>query len=150
MNTPYEDHEQFEQGLRRILWELREYLSDIIVIGGWVPYLYRRYGGFEQWQSSLSRTGEVDILLASTLDTLGRKSLATILTEAGFKPESEGDRSAVWTGDVRQGEGIELFVPHVGVAGQIGSQRPIGGRTNPRQADLQSACRGFESPSATL
>lgn len=125
MNKPYDDYEQFESGLRRVLWELREYLNDIVVIGGWVPHLYRKYGGFDSWRSSLSRTGEVDILLTSALDTLGRRPLATILADAGFKPEGDRDRAAVWLGNAEQGEQIELFVPHVGVAGQIGSQRPI-------------------------
>jgi hypothetical protein len=35
--------------------EAVEYPSVIVIIGGWVPYLYKRYGGFESWQSETSR-----------------------------------------------------------------------------------------------
>lgn len=40
-----------ERPLRTILWELRPYLEDLVVVGGWVPYLYRHYGGFSDWRS---------------------------------------------------------------------------------------------------
>ncbi len=43
--------------LRRVLWELRDYLPDLILIGGWVPYLYRRYGGLGTWRSGESSGG---------------------------------------------------------------------------------------------
>jgi hypothetical protein len=117
---------QFEQALRRILWELREYLGDIVVIGGWVPYLYRVHGGFAEWRSSLSRTGEVDILLGSPLDTRGRRALTVILYEAGFLPSTDSGNSAVWIGEVEHGEKIEFLIPHTGPARQIGAVQPVG------------------------
>lgn len=120
-----DDFGQFEQGLRRVLWVLREYLNDIVVIGGWVPYLYRKYGGFSEWRSSLSRTGEVDVLLGSSLETRGRKAMTVILSEAGFLPRTDARRAAVWIGDVEQGEQIEFLAPHKGAAKQIGQLQPI-------------------------
>jgi hypothetical protein len=33
-----------ERAFTRVLWLLREYLPDLVIIGGWVPYLYRRWG----------------------------------------------------------------------------------------------------------
>ncbi len=42
MKNPLDDYEQFESALRRVIWALREYLTEIVVIGGWVPYLYRK------------------------------------------------------------------------------------------------------------
>lgn len=125
MSDAFEDSGQFEQGLRRVLWELREYLNDIVVIGGWVPYLYRKYGGFADWHSSLSRTAEVDVLLGSSLKALGRRPLATILAQAGFRPAADADPAAVWLGDVQQGDQIEFLVPHKGTARQIGLLQPI-------------------------
>lgn len=38
-----------------VLAALRPYLPDIVLIGGWVPELYRRYGGLS-WEGRLSRT----------------------------------------------------------------------------------------------
>ena len=125
VSDAFEDSGQFEQGLRRILWELREYLNDIVVIGGWVPYLYRKYGGFAEWKSSLSRTAEVDVLLVSSLEPLGRKPISTILDEAGFRPAADARPVAVWLGEVQQGEQIEFLVPHKGTARQIGLLQPI-------------------------
>lgn len=37
---------RYEAALRRILHTLAPYGDDLVVIGGWVPYLYQRYGGF--------------------------------------------------------------------------------------------------------
>lgn len=135
MNSALDDPGQFEQALRRILWELREYLDDIVVIGGWVPYLYREYGGFTEWRSSLSRTGEVDILIGSPLETRGRKAMTAILSEAGFLPTTDEKMAAVWIGEVEQGEKIEFLVPHKGTARQIGRLRPV-----ESQNDLAAIC----------
>lgn len=35
---------RYEHAFRRIIVELRPYLDEIVIIGGWVPYLYKRYG----------------------------------------------------------------------------------------------------------
>jgi hypothetical protein len=125
VNSALDELGQFEQALRRILWELREYLDDIVVIGGWVPYLYREYGGFSEWRSSLSRTGEVDILIGSPLETRGRKAMTVILSEAGFLPTTDEQRAAVWIGEVEQGEKIEFLTPHRDTAKQIGGLQPV-------------------------
>jgi hypothetical protein len=52
-----------EQMLRSILGELRPYQSDIVLIGGWVPYLYRHYGGFKPWRVPATLTFELDLLV---------------------------------------------------------------------------------------
>lgn len=53
---------RYERALRRILFELRPYRDEIVVIGGWVPYLYRRYGGFLMEREHLAdgRGGRAD------------------------------------------------------------------------------------------
>lgn len=43
-----------EQAFRRVLWLLRGYLPDLVIIGGWVPYLYKRFGG-DPWKGRQSR-----------------------------------------------------------------------------------------------
>lgn len=40
--------ERLERGVRAVLWELRDYLPDLVLIGGWVPHLHRRYGPFPE------------------------------------------------------------------------------------------------------
>jgi hypothetical protein len=40
--------ERLERGLRSVLWTLRDYLPDLVLIGGWVPHLHRRYGVFPE------------------------------------------------------------------------------------------------------
>ncbi len=125
MNDSPSDQRQFERGLRRILWELREYSNDLVLIGGWVPYLYREYGGFAKWHSSLSQTTELDVLIASSLETRGRRAISTILTKAGLRPVGEASSAAIWTGEAAYGEEIEFLIPHSGTARQIGQSRPI-------------------------
>ena len=38
------DLSHLERALRAVLWHLREHLTDLVLIGGWVPLLYRRTG----------------------------------------------------------------------------------------------------------
>ena len=122
------DQQQFEQGLRRILWALRDYLDDLMVIGGWVPHLYRRYGGFAEWRSDLSRTAEVDVLVPATLVPGGRPLVSALLHDAGFRPATEGNSAAVWENDPATGERIEFLVQHQGTARQIGRPRSLLGQ----------------------
>jgi hypothetical protein len=78
--------EVLERALQRILWELRPYLADIVIIGGWAPYLHRRYGSDASiWRSGLSLTADVDVLVTHDLSVNGRMPLAEILDAAGFK-----------------------------------------------------------------
>jgi hypothetical protein len=56
-----------EQRLLDLLWSIREYLPEILIIGGWVPHLYRQYGGFSAWSAELSFTYEMDVLVDRTL-----------------------------------------------------------------------------------
>ncbi|MDP9200419.1 MAG: hypothetical protein M3P26_00600 [Gemmatimonadota bacterium] len=42
--------------LQRVLVALGPYRDDVILIGGWVPYLYQRFGGFSHWEVDIART----------------------------------------------------------------------------------------------
>ena len=111
-----EPHRTTETGLQRVLLTLRPYLPDVILIGGWVPYLYRRYGSFSDWNSELSFTSELDVLLSSQrLQPSARPTLPELLREAGLQPVNEGEASAVWRGDAASDEEIEFLVPLTGV-----------------------------------
>lgn len=77
---------QGERQLRDVLLSLGEYRGDVTVIGGWVPYLYQRYGGFHDWKTNIARTTEVDVVVPSPLERRDRKPLAKVLEESGFVP----------------------------------------------------------------
>ena len=122
-----EGKDPLEQPLRRVLWVLRPYLPDLIVIGGWVPHLYRRYGGFAEWKSQLSGTAEVDVLVVEGMDIASRQPLVGILESAGFTSD-ELTRGAVWQNAPGTGEKIEFFVPHKGILGTTGKVRSLNGQ----------------------
>jgi hypothetical protein len=127
---------RYEPALHRVLWELRAYLDAVIVIGGWVPYLYSRYGGFVKWNGRTSLTAEVDVLLERPLPPGERASIADILRDGGFQPDADGAGSAVWAGDVASGEVIEFLVPHTGTARQMGDTVPVAAQPGLRAISL--------------
>ena len=113
-----------ERALHRLLLVLRPYLPDLVLIGGWVPHLYRRYGGFAEWKSRLSGTAELDVLVTEFDDRVDRAPLATILRAADLEPEATS-LGAVWTRGLGTGEKIEFFVPHDGMPRSIGKPRRL-------------------------
>src|SRR5215212_6494595 len=114
-----------ERALQRIIWELRPYLPELVIIGGWVPYLHQRYGPFPGWRNRLALTAEVDVLITRDLPANARPGLAEILESAGFSPVGEGQSSAVWANDPTRGEKIEFLVPHRGTARDLGRTVPV-------------------------
>lgn len=103
-----EQHD-LERVLRAILIELCPYADDIILIGGWVPYLYRHYGGFRAWSGADTLTFELDVLVPRPVAPGGRLALAQLLREAGFQPQPDHGLAAVWVRDVSTGEKIEFL-----------------------------------------
>ncbi len=130
------DGSHYEPALRRVLWELRLYLADVVVIGGWVPYLYRQYGGFDTWTGRTSLTTEVDVLVDRPLPAGDRAPIPKILRAAGFQPSTDVGGSAVWVGDVQSGEMIEFLVPHTGTARQQGDTVPVAAQAGLRAISL--------------
>lgn len=106
--------EQLERGLRSVLWEVRDYLPDVVLIGGWVPHLHRRYGPFAEWRGNLSLTSELDLLVNRHLARAGRRSLPQIPTGAGFEQAPGSSVNAVWARQADVGELIEFLVPFAG------------------------------------
>lgn len=114
-----------DHALQRILWELRPYLSDLVVIGGWVPYLYQRYGVLSGWSGPLSLTAEVDILVDPEMPPGGRQPIAGILRDAGFQPVGKSRPVAVWANEPARGEKIEFLVQHSGARKSLGTIVPL-------------------------
>jgi hypothetical protein len=107
---------ELEQALRSVLQELGPYLPDVVLIGGWVPYLYRHYSGFAGWMGADTFTRELDVLVDRPLPQDGRPPLAELLRNSGFRPDRERDSAAVWVRNVHRGEKIEFIAPHRGTA----------------------------------
>ncbi|HEX9940054.1 MAG TPA: GSU2403 family nucleotidyltransferase fold protein [Longimicrobium sp.] len=105
---------RLERGLRAVLWELRDYLPDLVLIGGWAPHLHRRYGPFADWRGDLSLTSELDLLVNRHLARAGRPSLPDILTAADFDQAPGSSVNAVWARRADAGELIEFLVPFAG------------------------------------
>jgi hypothetical protein len=116
--------EERSRALGRLLIVLRPYLPNLVLIGGWVPELYRLHGGFAEWRTRLSGTVELDLLVTEIDDAATRPPLATVLETAGLHPE-ENALGAIWAGPPESGERIEFFVPHRGVARTLGRPRRI-------------------------
>ena len=106
---------QLERTLRNVLHELRLYQPDLILIGGWVPYLYRHYGGFGPSRDGDTLTFELDVLVPRPMPSEGRPFLAEVLRNSAFRPE-HGSPPAVWVRDLDAGEKIEFLTPHRGTA----------------------------------
>lgn len=116
-----------EAVLRRVLVALGPYREDLILIGGWVPYLYQQFGGFSEWHVEIARTVELDLVIPSPLAVAQRPPLANILNEAGFAPMLR-NKGAVWTRESAGDEMIEFFTAHQGTARQLGRPRQIPGQ----------------------
>jgi hypothetical protein len=114
-----------EQRLLDLLWSIREYLPEILIIGGWVPHLYRQYGGFSAWSAELSFTYEMDVLVDRTLPPGHRAPLAELLKGAGLHATDSDARGAIWEGEYSGIAKIELFIPHVGTARTQAEVTPI-------------------------
>lgn len=110
-----------------MLEALGPYRKDVILIGGWVPYLYQRFGGFAAWKVDIARTVELDLVVPTQLPTGQRPPLSKILDDAGFFPTT-GNVGSVWIRNGADDEMIEFFTVHEGTARQIGRPRKIGGQ----------------------
>ena len=116
----------FDTVLVPVLRELREHLVNLVVIGGWVPELHRRFGTLRQWAVRPLRTTEVDILVpVPKVAPTDVESLAATLARAGFTPLGREGASAVWERNPTVGERIEFFVEHRGAWGTLNDVRPI-------------------------
>lgn len=105
--------------VREVLWHLRGSLDELVLIGGWVPHLYRTYGPFPEWRSDLALTEELDVLVENRPARPRTRSLGATLSDAGFAPVDEG--AAVWKNALAGSQRIEFLTPHRGVARDQGT-----------------------------
>lgn len=119
------DLSRLERALRHMLWELRRYLPDLVIIGGWVPHLYRKCGGFQAWTVEIPFTSELDLLVRPPLARVGNESIPEILRDAGFGPLGGNRAAAAWVRDPEAGEKVEFLIAHTGTARQRGQIVPV-------------------------
>jgi len=101
--------EGFKAGFLKTLWILREYLSVIVVGGGWVPFLYYHYLVADKSREPI-RTRDIDLLVETRVPVLGGKSVDGLLLEAGFRSVfRSSDRPPVihYEGTI-EGEDVEI------------------------------------------
>lgn len=76
--------EQFAHGFFRVLVTLKDYLPDIVVGGGWAPFLYYRYlVGNKLHQTVFTR--DIDLMVGTRLPEIGSRTVDQLLVEAGLK-----------------------------------------------------------------
>lgn len=67
------------------LWMLHDYLPDIVLCGGWVPFIYREYVVNSQPPPPLL-TNDIDFAVPGILSLKREKRIDQILKDVGFKP----------------------------------------------------------------
>lgn len=75
----------FKAGFLKTLWILRDYLSVIVIGGGWAPLLYYHYLLADKSREPI-RTRDIDLYVGIHIPIVGEKSVDGLLLNAGFKP----------------------------------------------------------------
>ena len=78
--------EDFKTGFLKTLWILRDYLTVIVIGGGWVPLLYYHYLLADKSKEPI-RTRDIDLFVNVNLPVIGDKTVDQLLLEAGFGPK---------------------------------------------------------------
>lgn len=78
MNDP------FASGFLKTLRILKDYLSVIVIGGGWAPFIYYRYLlGDKEYEPI--RTHDIDFMVQAQIPVIGSKTVDQLLVEAGFE-----------------------------------------------------------------
>ena len=75
----------FKKGFFKTLEILKDYLSDIVIAGGWTPLIYYHYLLSNKEIEPL-RTKDIDIVVPNKLEKKAARTIDESLIEAGFKP----------------------------------------------------------------
>ncbi|MBI2537294.1 MAG: hypothetical protein HYW06_10120 [Gemmatimonadetes bacterium] len=114
------------------MWVLRDYLDQLVVIGGWVPALHQISGTVPAWRSAVSRTTELDVLVQPELPGSGRPSISDLLRQHGFEPVDSGPSFSIWQSKEREGAALEFLMPlrgphrNIGRVGAVRGQEQLG------------------------
>jgi hypothetical protein len=104
--------------LLRTLDTLKPYLDDIVIVGGWVPFLYRKYGNMPARHPSV-RTTDVDIAVPRSVPDKGRPTIDSLLANAGYTVQILGSYGAVVKYELATPPTeIEFITPEIGKPGE--------------------------------
>lgn len=78
MNDP------FVTGFLKTLWVLKDYLSVIVIGGGWAPFIYYHYLLGDKAHEPI-RTRDIDFMVQTQVPVIGSKPVDQLLIEAGFE-----------------------------------------------------------------
>jgi hypothetical protein len=101
--------QDFKAGFFKTLWILKDYLSAIVVGGGWVPLIYYHYLVADKSREPI-RTRDIDLFVDIKVPIVGEKSVDRLLLDAGFKPtfRSAGIPPVIHYEGVINGEEVEI------------------------------------------
>ena len=94
---------------------VREYLPDIVIVGGWVPLIYYHYLLSDKTKMPLM-TKDIDIVVPEELGIKGNKSLDKLLGSAGFHVRFKSTHevpSVSYEGKIGDFEVVIEFLTHM-------------------------------------
>jgi hypothetical protein len=104
--------------LYKTLGILKPYLKEIVIVGGWVPFLYRKYGRIPSRHPSI-RTRDIDIAVPTRLDEGNRPTIDELLSGAGYKTHIYGADFSVVKYELSLPEvELEFITPEIGRPGK--------------------------------
>lgn len=103
--------------LLRTLEVLQPYLGEIVIVGGWVPFLYRKYGHVPSRHPSV-RTIDIDVVVPRRLEENGRPTIDVLLSRAGYEGRMLGPSLGVVKYELADPvTELEFLTPEVGRPG---------------------------------
>ena len=104
--------------LFRAMKVLSPYLDEIVIVGGWVPFLYNRYGQMPS-PHPLLRTMDIDVVVPRRVEEHGRPTIDDLLSRAGYQARVSGSDVPVVKYELASPvTEIEFLTPEVGRPGK--------------------------------
>lgn len=104
--------------LLKAMQVLEPYLDEIVLVGGWVPLLYRRYG-YMSSPHPLLRTIDIDIVVPGRVEDRGRPTIDQLLSRAGYEPRVHPSDDALVKYELASPvTEIEFLTPEIGRPGR--------------------------------
>jgi hypothetical protein len=131
--------QHFAKGLFKTLWILRDYLPEIVVGGGWAPFLYYRYL-LEDTDRDPIFTRDIDLLVKLKVPVIGSRTIDQLLEKEGFKAvfKSRDKPPVIHYGGEFEGEPVEIEF----LTDQVGSDSDLVKKVQP---DLHAEALRFIS-----
>lgn len=83
--------EDFKAGFLKTLWIIRDYLSEIVIGGGWVPLIYYHYLLADKSKEPI-RTRDIDLMVKLKLPVIGSKTVTNCLWKQALNQTSKAGR----------------------------------------------------------